>query len=623
MTPTILNNRYRVLQVLATGGFGETFLAEDSFLPSKRSCVIKQLKTMADNPQVYRIVQDRFHREAAILEELGRSSSQIPELYAYFEESDRFYLVQEWIEGKTLASQVNQSGLLDESAVQQLLQEILPVLAAIHSRGIIHRDIKPDNIILRQSDRKPVLIDFGAVKESVGTLLNSQGQTVSSIVIGTPGYMSPEQGVGRPVFSSDLYSLGLTMIYLFTGKLPQDIPSDYRTGDLLWRDLAPNVSDALSGILDQTIQYHPRDRFATAQEVLNALRSSLPTPIPPTQPVQHFPPIPPTVPVSGSPIPPTAPGSNLPYPPTPPTPPPSPAFPPSLPPTPTSPPPPTSSLPPHSPLPTPHPPIPSTQSSFVQPARSLVAVGITAGILAALGAGGYVYVQQQTPYREAQATLEEIQTLHLQGNHQECINRAQTFPRDFPELMEQVRLILTNCSEARDEATFEEAVVLATQSNPDLKGAIEKAQMIPASSQLYAEAKENIYDWQANILQAYLDGEASNIGEEVAALIAAVNPAVVSVTETEVTIRYDGSSNARFTQDEVLRQFAAFFMEVIRGNNKEFPTQYTDFNQIVVYPEQRNRQATLTAERWEMFVNTDQSEEKRSQLASQVELADR
>ncbi len=80
MTPTILNNRYRVLRVLATGGFGETFLAADSFLPSQRACVIKQLKTMAENPLVYALVQERFHREAAILEALGRSSSQIPEL---------------------------------------------------------------------------------------------------------------------------------------------------------------------------------------------------------------------------------------------------------------------------------------------------------------------------------------------------------------------------------------------------------------------------------------------------------------------------------------------------------------------------------------------------------------
>ncbi|PSB65677.1 serine/threonine protein kinase, partial [filamentous cyanobacterium CCP1] len=133
MTPTILNNRYRVLQVLAKGGFGETFLAEDSFLPSKRPCVIKQLKTMADNPQVYRIIQERFHREAAILEELGRSSSQIPELYAYFEESDRFYLVQEWVEGQTLANKVRQTGLLNESTAYQLLENILPVMGVIHS----------------------------------------------------------------------------------------------------------------------------------------------------------------------------------------------------------------------------------------------------------------------------------------------------------------------------------------------------------------------------------------------------------------------------------------------------------------------------------------------------------
>ncbi|NJR58391.1 MAG: protein kinase [Cyanobacteria bacterium CRU_2_1] len=291
MTPEVLNNRYRVVRVLASGGFGETFLAEDTFLPSKRLCVLKQLRLMTNNAQVYQIVQERFQREAAILEELGRSSSQIPELYAYFEEGGRFYLVQEWIEGHTLADIVHIEGAFSEEEVRELLEKTLTVLDYIHARRIIHRDIKPDNIIIRHGDAKPVLIDFGAVKETVGTVLNSQGHTVSSIVIGTPGYMPPEQAAGRPVFSSDLYSLGLTAIYLLTGKKPQDLEVDPITGDLLWRSLVPQVSYSLAEILDKVIQYHPRDRFPVAQDLLNVLQSNLPfsTSIPSIPPTQTIP----------------------------------------------------------------------------------------------------------------------------------------------------------------------------------------------------------------------------------------------------------------------------------------------------------------------------------------------
>jgi serine/threonine protein kinase, bacterial len=224
--PSVLNNRYQVIRVLAQGGFGETFLAEDSFLPSKRLCLIKQLRFSVNDPKIYELVLERFQREAAILEELGRGNSQIPELYAYFEQEGQFFLVQEWIDGLTLANKVQTEGILSESAVSHFLEAILPIFIYVHDLGIVHRDVKPDNIILRQKDGLPVLIDFGAVKESVQNVLNSE--TASSIIIGTPGYMSPEQGVGRPIFSSDLYGLGLTEIYLLTGKLPQELPANDR-----------------------------------------------------------------------------------------------------------------------------------------------------------------------------------------------------------------------------------------------------------------------------------------------------------------------------------------------------------------------------------------------------------
>ncbi|MFH7025916.1 MAG: protein kinase [Heteroscytonema crispum UTEX LB 1556] len=305
----LLNNRYQVIRTLGGGGFGETFLAEDIQMPSKRRCVIKLLKPIQNNPQIYQLVQERFQREAAILEDLGGTSDQIPTLYAYFQSEGQFYLVQEWIEGDTLTVAFQQQGQKSESAVREIFVNLLPVLSYVHSKRIIHRDIKPDNIILRDRDRKPVLIDFGAVRESMGTVINSQGNPTSSIVIGTPGYMPSEQAMGRPVYCSDLYSLGMTAIYLLTGKQPHELETDPRTGEIVWRNYALSVSPTLAAVIDKAIAYHPRDRFSTAREMLNALQSGAAT-IPPTVPYNYQPPAqipsPPVTPQNTIPISPAA-----------------------------------------------------------------------------------------------------------------------------------------------------------------------------------------------------------------------------------------------------------------------------------------------------------------------------
>lgn len=296
---TILNNRYAILNTLGDGGFGKTFLAEDTQMPSHRHCVIKQLKPIANNPQVYTLVQERFQREAAILEELGENNSQIPRLYAYFEQGEQFYLVQEWIEGETLTQRVQQQGTLRENEVKEILIHLLPILDFIHSRHIIHRDLKPDNIILRRSDSLPVLIDFGAVRETMGTVVNTQGKSTSSIVIGTPGFMPSEQAIGRPLYSSDLYSLGLTAIYLLTGKIPQELETDSQTGEIIWRKYALNLSPSFAEVLDKAIRSHPRDRFPNSTAMLHALQSH-PATISPTIPVSP-PPVSQTTVVSPSP----------------------------------------------------------------------------------------------------------------------------------------------------------------------------------------------------------------------------------------------------------------------------------------------------------------------------------
>ena len=276
MSAALLNHRYLILQALGEGGFGKTFLAEDTQMPSRRRCVIKQLKPMSDRPEVFQIVQQRFAREAAVLEFVGQGHSRIPDLYAYFSEAGQFYLVQELIEGKPLTEMSQQDW--SEKRVRQLVIDILDALEHVHAQGIIHRDIKPDNIIMRRSDGLPCLIDFGAVKELMSTTVKSGGVEKSSLVIGSPGFMPPEQAAGRPTFSSDLYSLAMTAIFLLTGRSPAEIPTASQTGEVLWQQFAPSLSSPLANILSRAVHPFPQNRYPTAADMMAALQ-----PLPPTE----------------------------------------------------------------------------------------------------------------------------------------------------------------------------------------------------------------------------------------------------------------------------------------------------------------------------------------------------
>jgi serine/threonine-protein kinase len=222
------------------------------------------------DPRAQQIIRDRFAREAEVLEMLGRSSDQIPTLYAYFAEGEDLFLVQEWVEGKNLQQKVFEEGMLSEAAVKQILVDLLPVLAYIHDRGIIHRDIKPANIILRAADDRPVLIDFGTVKEVVVSD-PSHHDTGTTIVVGSPGFMAPEQAAGRPVFASDIYSLGLTAIYLLTGQHSLDVLHAI-AGQAPARQPLPPISPQFRAVLAKATALHAQDRYQTAGEMLQAIK---------------------------------------------------------------------------------------------------------------------------------------------------------------------------------------------------------------------------------------------------------------------------------------------------------------------------------------------------------------
>lgn len=268
----LLRDRYRVVKALGQGGFGATFLAVDQALPGEPTSVIKQLRPTTTSPQVLEMARELFEREARTLGKIG-NHPQVPRLLDYFEDYTQFYLVQEYIPGWTLQQEVKQGGPFSEAGVKQFLAEMLPVLQYIHSQQVIHRDLKPANMIRREQDRKLVLIDFGAVKNQVSqtAVFNSSDQTaLTAYAIGTPGYAPPEQMAMRPVYASDIYALGVTCIYLLTGKSPKNLDYNPSTGEMLWYENV-DISNQFAEVLRKMLEVSVRHRYQSAEEVLTAL----------------------------------------------------------------------------------------------------------------------------------------------------------------------------------------------------------------------------------------------------------------------------------------------------------------------------------------------------------------
>ncbi|MBD6614443.1 serine/threonine protein kinase [Komarekiella sp. 'clone 1'] len=263
----LFRDRYEILRILGRGGFGITYLAKNAVLPGNQLCVIKQLCVKVTSPQSWQRACDRFEKEAKTLGQLG-SHSQIPLLLDYFENNGEFYLVQEYVQGFTLAQEVRRNGPKNEAAVKQFLQELLPVLQYLHKHRVIHRDIKPQNLLRCEYDGRVVLIDFGAVKEELADACeNSINKTA---FIGTMGFAPPEQLSLRPVYASDIYALGMTCLYLLTGKSPLEFDYDADTGEICWQKEV-NISNDFGQVLSKMVKIPLDERFRTADDAIAAL----------------------------------------------------------------------------------------------------------------------------------------------------------------------------------------------------------------------------------------------------------------------------------------------------------------------------------------------------------------
>ena len=277
---TVIDSRYLIQKVLGQGGLGRTYLAFDTHRFNE-PCVLKEFAPLGSGQYDIEKSRDLFKREAKILHQI--SHPQIPKFLACFEGKGRLFLVQEYVKGKTysqlLQARQQQDQIFDETEVFRWLMNMLPILTYIHQRGIIHRDISPDNIMQPEGEELPVLIDFG-----VGKLMNlpyaEEGNEFNirhnSFVgkmsfVGKIGYAPREQiSMGRCSDSSDLYALGVTAVVLLTGKIPTILLDQY-TLEWRWRKFA-QVSQGMAQILDKMIEDKPMKRYQAAHEVIHDLQ---------------------------------------------------------------------------------------------------------------------------------------------------------------------------------------------------------------------------------------------------------------------------------------------------------------------------------------------------------------
>jgi serine/threonine protein kinase len=272
MLGDLLDKRYQVIQVLSTGAFGRTYIATDTLLPGAPKRIIRHLKPSENNPNLLLFIQQAFWQETKILETLGQHD-QIPELLAFFADEQGFYLVQEFFSGQLLSNLLttnqNRQKSWNEIQVIQLLREVLHILNFIHTQGIIHCDIKPNNLIKRADNGKICLLDFGAI-QPIYRPESNQNQEQVNFNIPPSGYVPAEQLAYQPRQNSDIYALGMIAIQALTGIHPTQLKINSDTNEISWQHLA-YVSNQLANILNKIVRYHYQERYQTAAEVLQAL----------------------------------------------------------------------------------------------------------------------------------------------------------------------------------------------------------------------------------------------------------------------------------------------------------------------------------------------------------------
>jgi serine/threonine protein kinase len=262
----LLQHRYQVIRELGEGGFGKTFEVSDAGTP-------KVLKVLLAN---YSKAVSLFQREAEVLKRLEHAGIPKVEPDGYFTElfgaaEPLHCLVMEFIEGQNLQKWLSDNQPISEERAIDWLKQLAEILHQVHQQQYFHRDVKPSNIMLKP-DGQLVLIDFGAVREVTETYLRKVEQKDVTGMI-SPGYTPQEQYDGQAEMKSDFFALGRTFVHLLTGQHPIDFYRDSQTGELIWRDSAPQVSESLADLIDFLMAPFPGLRPENTQAILDYLEA--------------------------------------------------------------------------------------------------------------------------------------------------------------------------------------------------------------------------------------------------------------------------------------------------------------------------------------------------------------
>ena len=483
MLNKLLGGHYLVVQNLEEGGLAQTYIAEDQHRPGCPKCAVKFLKPASSDAKFLPNVRRLFKQEAEILEKLGQHD-QIPRLLAYFEEKQKFYLVQEFIEGHTLSKELSRGQSWSESKVIKMLEDVLLILEFVHSYGVIHRDIKPGNLIRRQQDDRLVLIDFGAVKQISAPKIGSNFLfSQKTIAIGTKGYMPTEQMRGKPRLNSDIYALGMIGIQALTGVYPIDLAEDAE-GEIIWQDMA-KVSDELAAILSQMTRYHFKDRYQSVTEVLQELQSlagekSFMAPELDTvalEPASEFEREEEEVVATLDKQLISKQVTSLE----------------------------TKELSTTKLVSTTDSPAPlewgkdsrKWLSTLIRPHKSqlLIGTGITSVLVGIFA--GYNHINDN--HLQAEQALAQIEELQTTAKYQECLQQTQIFSQNHTYFQSEVATLQDQCQQAQAEAQLAQAKKLAEKSR--LKDAITQAQSITSDQAVYSAAQQLILQWSEKMLK--------------------------------------------------------------------------------------------------------------------------
>ena len=274
---TLIYNRYSILHIERTSSFSKVFFALDTYQNPPRSCVIKVFEPIVQKLKIARWIEQEFQKEAKKLKQLSLNNPHLPEIYTYSSDFQVYYLVRELIEGETLSEKVRTKGKFTPPMVREILIKLLSVLDYIHQQGTIHQNIKPKNIILREEDDVPMLINFGSIKQIVSTY-GFYGDKQIFSTNNSCGYAPAEQALGKAVPASDLYSLGLTAVYLLTAQNPVELPVNSKSNDFQLAEEIIALDPDLAVIITRAISSNWSDRYSSAAEMLSALSSYQPNP---------------------------------------------------------------------------------------------------------------------------------------------------------------------------------------------------------------------------------------------------------------------------------------------------------------------------------------------------------